>query len=150
MRSLTSSLTLGALLIAIGLPGPAAAQTPLPNFPPKIELKWLGTLTLSPASHYVSPSAGGQVTGTLTLLRPAINATTVTLSMVGATVAEGPFQLADGVALPYSVSIPAGQSRGTFTILTSKGTWWGTKQFTVNAALGSERVSASFTLMTRK
>ena len=72
------------------------------------------------------------------------------VSMTGASAAEGPFQLADGAAIPYAVSIPAGKGQGTFTIITSKGTWWGTKQFTVGAKLGSEQVSASFTAMTRQ
>jgi hypothetical protein len=149
MHGLTSYLTVGTLVFGMLLPGTAAAQAPLPNTAPRIDLKWLASLKLSPASHYVSPSTGGQVTGTLTLLRPAVKDTTVALSMPGATVAEGPFQLADGAAIPYSVSIPARKSQGTFTIITSKGTWSGSRQFTVNATLGSERVSASFKLLTR-
>jgi hypothetical protein len=151
MRRSNPLPTFAVLALCAGLPGVAAAQTPLPSTAPKVEIKWLASLGLSPSSHYVSPTAGGRVVGTLTLLRPAVASTTVTLSMTGATTtAEGPMLLADGASLPRSITIPAGSNKGSFTVTTFKGTWWGTKKFTVDATLGSERVSASFDLTTRQ
>lgn len=151
MRGANSSMTLLGCVLWSGLSGLAAAQTPLPTTAPRIEIKWLAKLALSRANHFVSPTAGGQVVGTLTLLRPAAASTTVNLAMTGATTtAEGPMLLADGASLPRSITIAAGSSKGSFTITTFKGTWWGTKKFTVDATLGTERVSASFDVSTRQ
>jgi hypothetical protein len=152
MRNLTSYLIFSAFALGIGLPGLVAAQTPVPKSPPKIELKWLLSLTLSPERHYVTPSRGGQVTGRVTLRRSAIRDTTINLSMTGALPSEESdpgIQTADGATIPRLMTIPDGESHGTFTISTSPGTGKRTKQFTVFATLGSESVSASFTVRTR-
>jgi len=135
------------VLLASGLPAISQGQTiDLTKTPvdtrPKVTLLWLGSLTVAPTTV----AAGSSVTGTVTLLRPAVSNLTVAISIDGATAIEGNIYIADGAISPGSVTVPAGSDKATFTITTSKPkSTAGSKTFKVNGAYGTERVSASFT-----
>jgi hypothetical protein len=119
------------------------AQTPLPKTQPNLTLKWLSKLTVSPASV----TAGTSITGTVVLLRPAIENLVVGLSLSSSRPIEGNILAADGAVSPGSVTVPKGSDRATFTIGTSNPSGWtGSKTFTLGAAYGSERLSTSFTV----
>lgn len=135
------SLAAVVLLVAC-LFGVSQAQTPT-NTAPNLTIRWLSGISVNPTSV----TSGRDITGTVTLLRNAISNTTVSLTLSGATPIEGNIWISSGVIMPSQITIPAGRSSGTFTIKTpTTPTWKGSKSFTVGAALGSERVSKSFTV----
>mgnify|MGYP003489539316 FL=1 len=107
-----------AVLVGMGIATVAAAQTPLPNTPPKLTMRWLNSLTFSPSPV----PAGTKVTGTVTLVRPAAGNLTVGLQLSGASPVEGNIWVADGAIMSSVLTVPAGSDRGTFVITTSKPT----------------------------
>lgn len=131
------------LLALCGLTAPVHAQIqPLPTVQPKPTLLWLASLSLSPTSV----TQGNTVTGTVTLLRAALSDMTISLSLSGATAVEGNIFAADGAVMPGTLKIPAGSSKATFVISTSKPTsTTGSKTYTVNAMYGNEKLTSSFT-----
>ena len=142
MRMHLRMIAVVAALFVIALGPVAQAQTPLPKTGPQLTLTWLGSLTLSPTTVV----QGSEITGTVILLRPAISNLTVGLGLSGATAVEGNIWVADGAIMPSQVTIPAGSDRASFKISTSKPqSTTGSKTFTVTAAYGAERKSASFT-----
>ncbi len=135
-----------AVFLGMNLAVTADAQTPLPKTGPQLTLPWLGSLTLSSTTV----TQGTDVTGTVVLLRPAMSNLTVGLGLSGATPIEGNILVADGAIMSSQVTVPAGSDRATFTIKTSNPrNTTGSKTFTVSAAYGSERKSASFTTTQR-
>lgn len=141
----TARITRIAVLLIACLPAVTAAQTPVPNTPPKITMKWLASLAFSPTTA----PAGQEFVGTVTLLRPAISNLVVGLNLQGATPVEGGIYVADGAIMSSQVTVPARSSSATFKITTSPpASTTGPKPFTVVAAYGAERLSASFTITT--
>ena len=129
-------------LLGLGLAAGTHAQTPLPNTPPKLTIKWLNSLAFNSSTV----PAGTDVVGTITLMRPAVSDLTVGIGLSGANPVEGGIWVADGAIVRSSVTVPAGSDRVTFTITTSKPkSTTGSKSFTVTGTYGAERVSASFT-----
>jgi hypothetical protein len=122
----------------------AAAQTLVPKAPPNLTILWLKSLSFNPASANV----GGTITGTVTLMRPAVGSLQVGLNLSGAQPVEGGLWALDGVVMPNKVTVQAGSDKGTFTIASSSSvTWTGTKSFTVAATNGSERLSGTFSVV---
>lgn len=143
MNATARMLRITAVLLVACLPAVTTAQTPVPNTPPKITLKWLASIAFSPT---MAP-AGQEFVGTVTLLRPAISNLVVGLNLQGATPVEGNIYVADGAIMSSQVTVPAGSSKATFKVTTSPpASTTGPKSFTVIAAYGPERVSAGFTI----
>jgi hypothetical protein len=143
MKVNSRMIAIVAVLLGMSLPAVTLAQTPLPKIPPKLTLLWLRSLTLSPTTV----SAGVDVTGTITLERPAISDLSVGLQLSGATPIEGNIWVADGAIVQGNVTVPAGSDRATFKITTARPkSTTGSKTFTVTGAYAAERVSASFTI----
>ena len=131
------------VLLGVGLPAISPAQTPVPNIPQKITMPWLASLKLSPTTVV----AGVDVTGTITLLRPALSNLTVGLGLSGANPIEGGILAADGAIMQSSVTVPVGSDHATFKITTAKPTGTaGSKTFTVTGSYAAERVTATFTI----
>ncbi|MDP1690663.1 MAG: hypothetical protein Q8L49_01640 [Burkholderiaceae bacterium] len=122
----------------------ASAQTPVQKRPPNLTIRWLSSMTVSPAVA----NAGTKLIGTVKLERPAVSNLRVDLGLIGATAVEGAGFVLDGVIVPQSVTVPAGRDQATFTIMTSgtASTRIGSKKFTATASYSSESLSADFTV----
>lgn len=110
---------------------------------PKVTLKWLSALSLSPQTA----KAGQTITGTVVLLRNAIENLTVSLHINGAQVNEIGVQVINNVMAPIRVVIPAGSDRSTFQIQTTANIkYTGNKTYQITASLGTESLSQTFTV----
>lgn len=122
----------------------AAAQSPQikPRPVPDLKLRWLHSVTLDKTTT-VGSSAGGDITGTVHLLRAAVGSLAINLSLEGAFLDEAGILVA---RLPVStITIPAGSDRATFRIQTlSSPNTTAAITCTVRARYGDENVSASF------
>jgi hypothetical protein len=93
-------------VLCLGAGAAIQAQTPQPQPQPKLQakpsltLKWLRSLTPDPAT--VTP--GQDSTGTVTLLRPAIQEMKFSVFLNGAQPIEGGVQLLNNVLMPTSVT----------------------------------------------
>ena len=144
MNAIARMTRTAAIFFIASLPAATVAQTPLPNATPRIELKWLASLSFNPAAA----PAGQAIIGTVTLLRPALKDLTVALNMPGATPDESGIYILDGVIIPARMTVPARSSSATFPVTTTQPAGAiAPRSFTVVAAYGSERVSASFTII---
>ncbi len=122
--------------------GATSARLPTQQVP-KLSLKWLGSLTLSPQTA----KAGQSITGTVVLLRKAIENLHVSLRVDGATLNEIGVQVIDNVVVPAEVVIPTDNDRSTFQIGTTANTRFsGNKTYQITASNGSESVSQTFTV----
>jgi hypothetical protein len=139
----------GAFMVATALTGWAAtAVSPVPsNNIPKLQLNWLASLSLNPTSVVV----GGDVIGTVTLLRPAIENMKLSFVVPGAEPNEMGIQVAPNAVAPMALTVPAGASSATFKITT------GAKQgvtlpqsYTITVSYGTESKTASFTVIALK
>lgn len=143
MKRMVRLISIVLVLLGMSLPTVTQAQTPIPTSPPKLELKWLYSLAVSPATA----SAGTKFTGTVKLMRAAFSDMKVGLGLVGAQAVEGAGFVLDGVIMPVSVTVPKGSAQATFTVTSSSSvTWTGSKTFTAEAYLGSEKKTTSFTV----
>jgi hypothetical protein len=136
----------GTLVVATALTGRAAtAVSPVPaNNIPKVQLNWLASLSLNPTSVVV----GGDVIGTVTLLRPAIENMKLSLVVPGAEPNEMGVQVAPNAVAPMALTVPVGASSATFKITT--GAKQGVslpKSYTITASYGTESKTASFTVV---
>lgn len=137
--------SISAVFFALGMTLAAAvsAQTPVQRSPSNLTIRWLGSMTVSPAVA----TAGTKLAGTVKLMRPAVSDMRLGLGLVGGTAVEGAGFVLDGVIVPQYVTVPAGKDRATFGITTSgAATWVGTKKFTATAAYSSEHLSADFSV----
>ena len=126
-------------VVGLGIPAAIQAQTPQPKLQPQLTLTWLKSMTISPASV----RAGGDATGTVTLLRPAIEEMRIGISITGGTQTEGGFWGLGNILVDGDVIVPAGSDRGTFWIKSS--TTGGARTITIVARYAKESKSASFT-----
>lgn len=126
-------------VVGLGIPAVIQAQTPQPKLTPQLTLTWLKSMTVNPPSV----SAGGDATGTVVLLRPAIEDMNIGVSIQGGTPIEGGFWGLGGILVDGGVTVPAGSDRGTFWIKTSRT--GGLRTITIVARYGKESKSASFT-----
>jgi hypothetical protein len=124
------------------LPSFGATPQPLPTQQvPKLSLKWLTAMTLSPTTA----AAGQNITGTVVLMRNAVEKIDIGLRVDGAQFNEVGVQVIDNVIAPVRVSISPGNDKATFQIDTSKNTrFTGTKSYRITASYGSESVSQTF------
>lgn len=122
----------------LGIPAAIQAQTPQPKLTPQLTLTWLKSVTISPSSV----SAGGDATGTVILLRPAIEDMNISVSIQGGAPIEGGFWGLGGILVGGGATVPAGSDRGTFWIKTSRT--GGVQTITIVARYGKESKSASF------
>ena len=119
-RAVSITIVSAAMMfISAGLHGheavagvPQSQIKPIPR--PVLKLRWLFGITLDKTTT-IGGSVNGDITGTIVLLRSAINNLTVTLTTEGC--------LVDGAGnpvatLPPTVTIPAGSDRVTFRIRT--------------------------------
>jgi hypothetical protein len=137
--------SVSAVFFALGMTLAAAvsAQTPVQRSPSNLTIRWLGSMTVSPAVA----TAGTKFAGTVKLARPAVSDMRLGLGLVGGTAVEGAGFVLDGVIVPQYVTVPAGKDQATFGITTSGAAGWiGSKTFTATASYSSERLSASFTV----
>ncbi len=134
-----------ALLGICALALPNYAATVDPKLPKQLmpDLKWLGSLTLSPQTV----SAGRAITGTVVLLRNAIEDLTVSLSVDGATYNEAGVQIIDNVVAPTRVLVHTGTDHATFQITTgANSNLSGTKSYRITAHNGTESATATFSV----
>ncbi len=137
----------GTLLLTTALIGRAAtAVSPVPaSSIPKVQMNWLASLNVNPASVVV----GADVIGTVTLLRPAIENMQLSLTLSGAEPNEMGVQVAPNAMAPMRVTVPTGASNATFKITT--GAKQGVtlpKSYTISVGYGTESKTASFTVIT--
>jgi hypothetical protein len=132
------TVTAAIAVLGLGFPATMQAQTPLPKLPPQPKLRWLGSVTISPASV----RAGNDATGKVTLLRPAIEDMTIAISIPGGTPIDGGFWVLGGILVGGNATIPAGSDRGTFWIKSSATA--GARTITIVASYATETKSASF------
>jgi len=129
-------------IMVLGIPAAIQAQTPSPQLQskltPQLTLTWLKSLTISPASV----RAGNDATGTVTLLRPAIEEMRIGITITGGTQIEGGFWGLGGILVDGDVIVPAGSDRGTFWIKTSPT--GGARTITIVARYAKETKSVSF------
>lgn len=125
--------------LSLGTAAPVESQTPQPKLTPQLTLTWLKSMTISPSSV----RSGGEATGTVTLLRPAIEEMRIGISITGGTQMEGGFWGLGNILVDGDVIVPAGSDRGTFWIKSS--TTGGARTITIVARYAKESKSASFT-----
>lgn len=130
---------------------PLPRPTPLPRTPPKLTMRWLDTLTVSPTNV----AAGMNITGTVKLMRPAVSRIVVTLALSDSTASEEEILYGDCVSMPTRIYVEPNTDHNSFTISTltpaakRPSTQTGSsKTFSVTASYnnGSERASATFTV----
>lgn len=126
-------------ILGVGIPAATQAQTPQPKLTPQLTLTWLKSMTISPASV----TAGGEATGTVTLLRPAVEDMVISISIQGGEQIEGGFWGLGAILVDGDVIVPAGSNRGTFWIKTSRT--GAAQTITIVARYAKEIKSASFT-----
>jgi len=136
MHTLFRTATVAALL-GFGLSTATLAQTPKLQVQPNLTLKWLNSLTISPATV----PGGTSATGTVTLLRPAVAAMLLDLKLVNAIHTDSGVWLQDGNYVQMVLSIPAGSDRGTFSVFTTAES--APRTLTVEVRYGKEMRSAS-------
>lgn len=126
-------------ILGVGIPAATQAQTPQPKLTPQLTLTWLKSMTISPASV----TAGGEATGTVILLRPAVADMNIGISIQGGEQIEGGFWGLGAILVDGDVIVPAGSNRGTFWIKTSRT--GAAQTITIVARYAKEIKSASFT-----
>ncbi|MBK7251739.1 MAG: hypothetical protein IPI06_12980 [Gammaproteobacteria bacterium] len=151
---MTTFIRLLPVVIAVlgaSMPAVIEAQTPLPPVKPKLTMRWLDTLTVSPTPA----AAGTNITATVKLMRPAASRMLITLALSDSTVSEGETLYGDCVAMPTQIYVEPNAYRGNFTINTlapaarRPSTQYGSsKTFTITASYGSgsDRISTTFTV----
>ena len=125
-------------VLSLGNAAPVESQTPQLKPAPNLTLTWLKSMTISPTSVGV----GGDATGTVVLLRPAIEDMTIGVRIQGGTQIEGGFWGLGGILVDGDVIVPAGSDRGTFWIKTSRS--GGAQTITIIAGYARESRSATF------
>jgi len=121
---------------------PQAQIKPTPK--PELTMRWLSGVTLNKTTT-VGGSVGGDITGTVHLLRSALSSLTISLSTEGCLLDEAGILVA---TLPVTViTIPAGSDRATFRIQTlSSPNTLSAITCTVRAHYGDEHAAANFTV----
>lgn len=151
MKAFSRFLPMVIVIIGASMPAVIEAQTPLPTVKPKLTMRWLDTLTVSPTTA----AAGTNITATVKLLRPAVSRMLITLSLSDSTAAEGEVLYGDCVSMPTRLYLEPNTASGNFTIYTltpaarRPSTRVGsTKTFTITASYGSgsDVVSTKFTV----
>ncbi len=145
----SSLLRIALVLLGTSLLPTVEALTPVTKAPPKLAIRWLGTLTVSPAIA----APGTRFVGTVKLLRPTDGDLRVNLGLNDSTAIAGVGFELDGVVVPQSVTVPAGKDQATFIIDTAD-TYTKmnamSKTFTARAYQGPHSLAASFTIDIRR
>jgi hypothetical protein len=138
MNTLIRAAALAAFM-TVGLS--AAAQAPAPKIqtPPNVALKWLDSLTISPATV----SNARHAKGTVTLQRPAIQDMAINLCFIGGAPDEA-FCYWKGVLILNRVVIRAGTDRVDFEFWSHESA--GTGTVTVEARYQNESRTATLTI----
>lgn len=147
MQTLRRIAALALLIAGVAWPvlptfGATVEPTPVQRVP-TLTLTWLGALTLSPQTV----TAGQSITGTVTLLRKAIENLNISLRVDGAEFNEMGVQVIDNVVAPVRVVVSTGTDRATFEVHTSGSTkFTGNKTYRITASSGKESLSQTFTV----
>ena len=142
LASIVGTILLASALTGTGQAATAVSPVPTTNIP-KLQLSWLASLSASPASVTV----GGDVIGTLTLMRPAIENLKVTLVLEGGAADDMGVQVASAAMMPMNLVVPTGASSASFKITTfAKSGVTLPKTYTITARYGNESKSGSFTV----
>jgi hypothetical protein len=134
---------LALALLVFGAPSGILAQTPKLEAAPDLTLKWLKSLTISPAT-VSDPTVA---TATITLLRPAIRNMTIMVELVGGPQDET-FSYMNGVSVLRQQVIGQGQSQRTFRFSGNEPITLG--PITVRVSYGQETQTATLTLVRSK
>lgn len=139
MKTLMKVAALAAIM-GFGVAAAIQAQTPQMKPKPSLTLSWLHSVSVSPAT--VAP--GGQATGTVILLRPAVADMVVAVSLAGGTEIEGGLWMLEGNLVSNRASIAAGSDRGTFHFYSSAQS--PAKTYTIVARYAKESKSTTVTV----
>jgi hypothetical protein len=141
---------LAVIILTLGVTAAAAQPKPQVKLPPGPKaLPWLGSVTLNKTTTTMG-AVGGGITGTVRLLRPAIQGgVIVSLSPCFVAIAGGEGGAVTATLTPTSLTIPNGQDSATFQIR-GAGAVSGSAACHVTATHGDETKTASFTIETLK
>lgn len=130
-------MTAWVAVMALCIPAGLQAQAPQPKLSPQLTLSWLHSVSISPSTV----TRGGQATGTVTLLRPAVADMVVAISIAGGTEIEGGLWMLDGNLVSNRANIAAGSDRGTFHFYSSAQS--PAKSYTIVARYAKESKSTA-------
>lgn len=142
---MTQQATLGALALSLLALVPATgvlAQTLEFKSRPPLTLQWLANVKLSASAV----KAGTEITGTVTLLRAAIGEMKVGLMLTPASPVDGPQWAGESAIVVGQLRFAPGRTQRSFTITTFPPKSGASITYTISAAYGAERVSATFTV----